>query len=202
VQGLDDWRALGMRATGSQTIRLERVFVPEEAVALRRPRGPFHPAFSVILAVALPLIMSAYVGTAEAAAAIARERAKSGGDPVLPILVGEMETELTAARIACEDGIRLANDYDFTPTVELASAALTRKALAARHVIAAAEKALEVIGGGGFMRKLGLERLLRDAHGAQFHPLPEKRQRLFTGRVALGLDPVDGSAPEERRPAA
>jgi hypothetical protein len=34
------------------------------------------------------------------------------------------------------------------------------------------------------------ERLLRDVHGAQFHPLPEKRQHLFTGKLALGQDPI------------
>src|SRR3546814_7626581 len=73
---------------------------------------------------------------------------------------------------------------------------------AAKAVIAAAEKALEATGGAGMFRKLGLERLLRDAHGAQFHPLPEKRQQLFTGRLALGLDPVSGEATQEKRRAA
>jgi alkylation response protein AidB-like acyl-CoA dehydrogenase len=46
------------------------------------------------------------------------------------------------------------------------------------------------VGGAGFFRSFGLERLLRDVHGAAFHPLPEKRQWLFTGRSALGLDPI------------
>jgi 4-oxalocrotonate tautomerase len=45
-------------------------------------------------------------------------------------------------------------------------------------------------GGAGFMRKAGIERLLRDAHASQFHPLPEKRQQILTGRVSLGLPPV------------
>src|SRR3546814_17768650 len=71
--------------------------------------------------------------------------------------------------------IRLANGFDFTPTTELASKVLVRKAIAAKAVIAAAEKALEATGGAGMFRKLGLERLLRDAHGAQFHPMPETR---------------------------
>jgi hypothetical protein len=44
--------------------------------------------------------------------------------------------------------------------------------------------------GGGNFRSMGLERLVRDVHGAQFHPLQAKRQHRFTGRVALGLDPV------------
>lgn len=195
VEFMNDWRTMGMRATGSQTVKLDGVFVPEQAIALRRPRGPFHPAFSVILTVAMPLIMSAYVGTAEAAANIAREGAKRrAGDPVTPYLIGEMENLLTAAQIAREDMIRLCNNFDFEPTLELASKVLIRKTICASAVIASAEKAMEVTGGAGFFRKLGLEKLLRDAHGAQFHPLPEKRQQLFTGRLAMGLDPIRGDA--------
>jgi hypothetical protein len=37
---------------------------------------------------------------------------------------------------------------------------------------------------------LGLERILRDAQAAQFHPMPAKKQHHFTGRLAMGLDPV------------
>jgi len=203
VTQMDDWRTFGMRATGSQTIKLDGVFVPEEAIALRRARGPFHPAFSVIITVAMPIVMSVYVGVAEAAAAIARERAASRSrDPAQPILIGEMENLLTNAQLAHQDMIRLANDFDFEPTVELASKILIRKTICANNVIATAEKALEAVGGAGFFRKLGLERLLRDAHGAQFHPLPEKRQQLFTGRVSMGLDPVEHKENAATRPAA
>jgi hypothetical protein len=35
--------------------------------------------------------------------------------------------------------------------------------------------------------------------GAAFHPLPEKKQLVFTGRVALGLAPI--SRPERRADA-
>src|SRR3546814_12872131 len=108
---------------------------------------------------------------------------------------------LTTAELAVADMIRLANDFDFTPSVALACQVLTRKTIAAKAVIATAEKALEVTGGAGIYRKLGLERLLRAVHGVQFHPLPEKRQLLFTGRVALGLDPVRQPAEAARRAA-
>ena len=188
----DDWRTLGMRATGSHTVVLDGVFVPEEAVVLRRPRGRFHPAWNVILAAALPLIMSAYAGVAEAAAGIGGEQARKrrGGDPTLPYLLGELGNHLTAAQLAVDDMVRLARDLDFAPGLELSCAMLARKTIAAEHVLATVEKALEVAGGAGFYRGLGLERLLRDAHGAQFHPLPAKRQHRFAGRVALGLDPI------------
>jgi alkylation response protein AidB-like acyl-CoA dehydrogenase len=54
----------------------------------------------------------------------------------------------------------------------------------------AVERALAAAGGGAILRSIGLERLVRDIHAAQFHPLPAKRQHRFTGRTALGLDPV------------
>ena len=73
---------------------------------------------------------------------------------------------------------------------ETANAILTRKTIAAQALLLTAEKALETVGGGGLFRGLGLERLVRDLHGAQFHPLQAKRQHRFTGRMALGLDPI------------
>lgn len=203
VSVADDWRTLGMRATGSHTVVLDRVFVPEEAVALRRPRGAYHPAWNVILTVAMPLIMSAYLGVAEAAATIAGQQAlKRAGDPATPYLLGELANHLTTARLAVADMVRIANDLDVEPTLDTADAVLVRKTIAAKAVLRTAEKALEASGGAGFYRALRLERLLRDVHGAQFHPLPEKRQLLFTGRHALGQDPIDTASSPALRLAA
>lgn len=191
----DDWRTLGMRATGSHTIVLDKVFVPDDAVALRRPRGRFHPAWNVILTVAMPLIMSVYTGVAEAAARIGEEHAKKrSGDPALPYLLGELANRLTATQLAMDDMVRLARDLDFETSVDLTSAVLVRKTIVADNALATAEKALEAAGGVGFYRKAGLEQLLRDVHGAQFHPLSAKRQHRFTGRIALGLDPIADAA--------
>ena len=191
VKIMDNWRTMGMRATGSHDVVLEGVFVPETAVALRRPQGEWHPFFNVSVTVAMPLIMSVYVGVAEAARDLAcREALKKRHDPHVPYLVGEMENTLVTAQMALREMVETAADYEFAPTEQTANAVLIRKTVAARSSMQAAEKALEVVGGAGFFRGLGLERLLRDVHGAQFHPLPEKRQLLFTGRLALGLAPV------------
>jgi alkylation response protein AidB-like acyl-CoA dehydrogenase len=191
----DDWRTLGMRATGSHTIILDKVFVPDDSISLRRPRGRFHPAWNVILTVAMPLIMSVYAGIAEAAASIGREQAKRRqGDPTVPYLLGELANHLTTVQLATDDMVRLANDLDFEMSLAVTDAILTRKTIVAEQVLATVEKALETAGGVGFFRKTALERLLRDAHGAQFHPLSAKRQHRFTGRVALGLDPIADAA--------
>jgi acyl-CoA dehydrogenase len=195
VTVLNDWRALGMRGTASHTVKLENVFVPDAAIALRRPRGAYHPVWNVVLTVAMPLIMSVYAGVAEAATAIAREHAgKRPGDPNVPYLLGELTNHLTTVQLAVADMVRLANDLDFTPGLDVTDAILVRKTIAAENVLATVEKALEAAGGAGFYRKAGLERLLRDAHGVQFHPLPAKRQHRFTGRIALGLDPIADAA--------
>ena len=191
VKVMDNWRTLGMRATGSHDVVLGGVFVPESAIALRRPKGKWHLFWTVAVTVAMPLIMAVYVGIAEAAAALARREAmKKSQEPHVPYLVGEMENALVTAQMALQGMIETAADYDFPPVEQTANAILIRKTIAARAAVMTAEKALEVVGGAGFFRSLGLERLLRDVHGASFHPLPEKRQLLFTGRLALGLDPI------------
>ena len=85
VSGADDWHVMGMRATGSQTVILDKVFVPEDAIALRRPRDAYHKAWNIILTAAMPIIMSTYLGVAEAAANIARVQArKRADDPATP----------------------------------------------------------------------------------------------------------------------
>lgn len=199
----NDWDTMGMRATGSNTVVLDKVFVPEEAVVLRRPRGEYHMAWNTILAVAMPLIMSVYTGVAEAAAEIAiTQAAARNDDPAAPFFLGELTNLLTTAQIAVDDMVRITNDYDFAPTLETANAILVRKTIAANAVLATAEKALEISGGAGFFRKFKLERLLRDAHAAQFHPLQQKRQHHFTGRMALGLDPIETAKVQRFQAAA
>jgi alkylation response protein AidB-like acyl-CoA dehydrogenase len=187
----ENWLAHGMRGTGSNTVILDNVYIPEGTVVLRRPRDEYHPFWNVVLAEALPLITSVYVGVAEAAATIARENAqKRRDDPTLPFLLGEMENALATAQMAVESMIAIANEHDFEPVVENANAIVIRKTVLVQAVIKTTEKALESVGGAGYFRSLGLERLLRDARAGQFHPLQEKRQLLFTGRLALGLDPI------------
>jgi alkylation response protein AidB-like acyl-CoA dehydrogenase len=188
---MDNWRTLGMRATGSHDVLLDAVFVPESGIALRRPRGKWHLFWTVAITVAMPLIMAVYVGIAEAAAALARREAvQKRQEPHVPYLVGEMENALVTAQMALQGMIDTAADYDFPPVEHTANAILIRKTITAHAAVLTVEKALEVVGGAGFFRSFGLERLLRDVHGAAFHPLPEKRQWLFTGRSALGLDPI------------
>lgn len=188
VTVLNDWQTLGMRGTGSHTVKLDGVFVPEASVVLRRPRGEFHPFWNVVLTVAMPLIMSVYVGIAQKAARLALEfaREQRPAKPHLPGCLGGMMNELTSAELHLEDMIRLANELDFKPEDRLGQAMLSRKTNVANACIGVVTKAMELVGGQGFYRSFGLERLFRDVQGARYHPLPEKEQQQFCGEYWLG----------------
>jgi alkylation response protein AidB-like acyl-CoA dehydrogenase len=188
---MDTWHTLGMRGTGSHDVLIHGVFVPEETIALRRPKGQWQAFFIVNTAVAIPLVMAVYVGVAEAAYALALERvAQKRDDPQTPYLIGEMTNALVTAQMALEGMIAIAANYDFELVDETANGIFIRKTIAARAAIQTVEKAMELAGGSALYRSVGLERLLRDVQGGLYHPYHEKRQHLFTGRLALGLDPV------------
>lgn len=185
---VDSWDTLGMRGTGSLDLVLEDVFIPEERISVRRPAGRWHPAMHAVSKIAFPLIYSVYVGIAEAARDRAVELlAKRSLGPDAELLVGEMETELAAARLALADMLA-ASDED-EPGPAATSRVMIGRTLVGRAAIRTVEKAMEAAGGAGFYRKAGLERMFRDIQAARYHPLQEKPQARFAGRIALGLDP-------------
>ena len=188
VSVADNWRALGMRGTGSNDVLLEDVFVPDGSIGARRPAGRWGPLMFMVYSIAFPLVYSVYLGVAEAARGLAlREAGRRREDRNVQTLVGEMENELAAASMAVRHMIDAADSDRLGP--EAVNAVVIGRTLAGRAAIRATEKAVEVAGGGAFYRSLGLERLFRDVQAARFHPLQEKPQVIFTGRLALGLDP-------------
>jgi alkylation response protein AidB-like acyl-CoA dehydrogenase len=186
VSVMDDWYTMGMRGTGSHTVSLENVFVPDPAIVLRRARGEFHPFFNVVATVALPLIMSVYVGVAQRAAEITLQtlRKKPGGAHT-PYLVAEMNNCLTAAEVQLQDMIRIGNNFDFQPVDRNGHEMFTRKTNVANACISAVSKAMEAVGGQGFYRSFGLEKLFRDVQGARYHPMQEKEQLYHSGSFLL-----------------
>jgi alkylation response protein AidB-like acyl-CoA dehydrogenase len=183
----DNWRSLGMRGTGSHDVVLDGVFVPDAAVSVRRPAGRWSPVWHVVATIALPLIYSVYVGIAEAARALGlRQAAGRRHDTGTQELIGLMETELATARMALRQMIDAAASGHMA--LETTNEVLIGRTVAGRAAIRAVEVAMEVAGGAGFFRELGLERLFRDVQGARYHPVRGSAQLLYSGRLALGLD--------------
>lgn len=184
------WDTLGQRATGSHTVVLDDVFVPDAAISLRRPADRWHPVWNTILPAALPLIMSAYLGIADAAVDVARATVAGRTEQHVLQLLGEMLNAHTTVADVVAAMYTDADNLRFDNTHEIASRALSRKTVASDAVIDTVRLAIEVTGGIGYSRGSDLERLYRDAHGCLFHPLPRAKQTTLTGRVAQGLSPV------------
>jgi acyl-CoA dehydrogenase len=183
----DNWRTLGMRGTGSNDVTLDGVFVPDAAIAVRRPAGRWSPAWHIVATIALTMIFSVYVGVAEGARALAlRLAAGRRQDAGTQQLVGEMETELATARMALRQMLDAGTSGHMG--VDTTNEVVIGRSIAGRAAIRTVELAMEVAGGAGFFRDTGLERLFRDAQGARYHPLRAQAQELYSGRLALGLD--------------
>jgi acyl-CoA dehydrogenase len=189
IEIVETWDTLGMRGTGSHDVVYSDVFVPASAIVARRPAGEWHPMWEVILPTAMPLISAAYVGLAQSAHCMALDAARRKGADLAGV-VGELRNALTTAELALEDMIRLNDDHGFEPGIELVNDILTRKALVAEQVKETVELAAELVGGPGFYRGHAMERIVRDIRALHYHPLPLRRQQIFSGRMALGFSPV------------
>ena len=183
-----NWNTLGMRGTGSNDVILENVYLPDESIVARRPAGEWHTLWDTILPIALPIIVSAYVGMAEAACALAIQSAQ--GREELSCLVGNMNNQLITAQLAVDDMIARNGNYGFVPNLDNTDAILSRKTIAANAVKNAVETASVIVGGAGFFKGHPLEIIVRDIRAMHFHPLPEHKQTEMSGRISLGLNPV------------
>ncbi len=184
------WDTLGLRATGSHTVVLDDVFVPDAAVALTRPADLWHPVWNTVVGAALPLIMSAYLGIADAAVELAGTAVSGRCEPHVFQLMGEMINAHTTAADVIAAMFTDSDNLQFPNTDQHASRTLSRKTVATDALIDTVRLAIEVTGGVGYTRSSDIERLYRDVHGSLFHPLPRAKQTHLTGRVTLGLSPV------------
>lgn len=182
-----NWQTLGMRGTGSCDTVIEGVFVPGAAITLRRPQGRWHPVIHLVSKIAMPLISSAYAGVAESAALMAREAAGSSRDRIeTQLAIGALETERMAMQLHLAQLIALAETAE--PGAATSNAIFAAKAVFNRAAMTVVEQAGEIIGGGGYYRDRGYERLFRDIQALRFHPLRESQQKTLAGRLALGLE--------------
>jgi hypothetical protein len=102
VKVLDTWRTMGMRASGSNDIMLDGLFVPDSAVSSHRPKGVW------------------------ALQKVARKR----DDADVWYLVGELENALVTGQMAVQGMIDLCADYTFVPDIATANAFFIRKTIA------------------------------------------------------------------------
>jgi alkylation response protein AidB-like acyl-CoA dehydrogenase len=190
VRVLDDWDAMGMRGTGSNSVVLEDVFVPEDKVLANRPHGVVDGPLQVILSIAFPIISAVYLGVAEAAYAAALDAAAARADDrIVQRQVGLMANRLRVAGWALDGAIATVGD-DPQPDMETVAAVMAMKREIGLAGIEVCDIAMEVAGGASFSRGSVVERCYRDIRAIKFHPFSPEMTLVHAGAVALG-QPAD-----------
>jgi alkylation response protein AidB-like acyl-CoA dehydrogenase len=193
----DDWDALGMRASGSNSVSLEAVELPEHAVRGGFRAGDPLPYIERNLVAGL-FHAAASLGIAESADEVARRgiAGRINGDARPRIQVADNAVDLAASRSVLSraatliDEHRAANPASDGSGEELG--ALFAEAQAAKAFVneAAArvvDRALALSGGAGYVNGSPLARAYRDVKAGSFmHPLGANRAYDYLGRVALG----------------
>jgi alkylation response protein AidB-like acyl-CoA dehydrogenase len=196
----DDWDALGMRASGSNSVSFEGVELPDGGVLGGFPAGEPLPYMERNLVAGL-FHAAASLGIAESAEAIARSGliGRPNGDARPRMQVADNAVDLAASRgvlsraAALIDEHRAANPASDGSAEEIG--ALFAEAQAAKAFVneAAArivDRALALSGGAGYAGGSPLARAYRDVRASAFmHPLGANRAYDYLARIVLGGAP-------------
>ena len=205
----DDWDALGMRASGSQSIVLRECRVPEGMVQVAGEWGCWNAGLLMGRTLGNITLLGVFLGIAErarelaVAAALTQTKPRFGGsvagNPGVRHLLGEIEIEIAAARAVLGDATRrldafLASPEAAEPTLEAAHECMRdyqcAKWIVNQGAIRVVSQAMDVCGGGAFMGGHELARLYRDVRAGPFmQPFSPSEAREYIGSVALGMLP-------------
>jgi alkylation response protein AidB-like acyl-CoA dehydrogenase len=208
---VDNWDAMGMRASGSGDIVFKDCFIPKHLLfAVRDNYGKIGRGFSdFALTANLPLI-SAFLGIAEAAHDLSLKTLKSQRKGLnakllaerIPIqqLVAKMEIDISTCRAFIDRLGRISDEfleqypYGEAPVDDgtaMMKEVQCMKYVVNRKAIDVVDRAMIVCGGGAYMSKHPLSRLYRDARAGPFmQPFAPYEALEYIGKVALGFDPI------------
>jgi alkylation response protein AidB-like acyl-CoA dehydrogenase len=206
----DDWDALGMRASGSQSLVLADCRVPAGSVQLTGEWGRWNPGVLMGRTLNNVTLLGVFLGLAErarelaVAAATAQTKPKHGGAIAgaagVQHRLGEIDIELAAARAVLGDTTRrfdafLAKLPAEGPDLAQAHACMrdyqTAKWVVNQNAIRIVSYAMDVAGGGSFMARNELSRLYRDVRAGPFmQPFSPTEAREYIGAVAVGRPPA------------
>ena len=193
----DDWDALGMRASGSNSISLNGVELPASGVRGGFLAGDPVPYIERNLLAGL-LHAAASLGIAESADALARHKitGRINGDARPRMQVAENTVDLAASRGVLERAATLIDEHRAANPTSDGSAeqleALFAEAQAAKAFVneAAArtvDRALALSGGAGYLTGSPFARAYRDIKAGTFmHPLGANRAYDYLAQIALG----------------
>ena len=206
----DDWDALGMRGSGSQSLVLNDCRVPAGSVQIAGPWGEWTPTLLMRRTLNNLTLLAVFLGIADAAKAIAIDAATSqtkvkldGASALasgVQTRVGELQIALHAAMGALTWAANrldafLATPAGAVPALEDAHLRMAEyqqaKWIVHENTIAAVSYAMDIVGGGAYLSGHPLARLYRDVRAGPFmQPGGPLDGREYIGQVALGRPPL------------
>ncbi len=207
IEPQGDWDALGMRASGSQSILLQDCRVPAGAIQPAATWGEWSPGLLMGRTLGNITLVGAFLGISERARELAVQGALRQTKPKYDGAVakasgvqhrlGEIDISLAAARAILDCTTR---DLDAllarpgAPDLETAHACMRdyqcAKWTVNQNAIEIVSYALDVCGGGAFMAGHELSRLYRDVRAGPFmQPFSPTEAREYVGQVAIGQPP-------------
>jgi len=190
---IDDWHTLGMRGTGSRSVRCEEVFIPEhltQSMYAAKPghelpglRINTHPMFKVpASSLGGHCIAGAIVGNAQAAVDAAIDMVKSRGTSYtgakmrdfqsVQVRVGHAAAKVDAARLVLRnDCLEAEALIKSGKTLDLEQKLRNKRncATAVKLCTEAVDALVEMAGANGIYDSASLQRMFRDAHAAAAH---------------------------------
>ncbi|WP_086663578.1 acyl-CoA dehydrogenase family protein [Lentzea kentuckyensis] len=207
---VENWDAMGMRASGSHALRLRDCFVPDELMSVRGAWGEWSAEELVHSSAGNLALLSAYLGIAEEARDIIRgtllKRRKAPSDRLLAdrhaiqTLFARIETQLLTCRAVLQRVSRLwdehleshvDNDGSLSDAHQLMAEYQCAKAVVEQNAICAVDLAMTASGGAGYLSSNPLARLYRDVRAGPFmQPFSPVELYEYVGKVRLDRDPV------------
>lgn len=191
---LDTWHTLGMRATQSNDITLENVFVPDEAVFHRYPVGTLDGRMlQTVWGWAMPTFGATYLGVGVGALQRAKTDIKRFGkheDIRIQTLFGEMEIlwESAHATLMLVAQEVWSGELFRQMTVQEGMARVTMaKYVAANNAVAIVDKVMSAMGGGAYFIRSPLQRIYRDVRAALIQPWQNPDVTEIGGKTALDV---------------
>jgi alkylation response protein AidB-like acyl-CoA dehydrogenase len=182
------WDAAGMRATGSDDIVIDDVFVGEAQVTARRTWGELDRPLLVASLHAWPVIYATYLGVAEGLVETVLGSGRVGERNARQ--VGWLDFQLRNAQWALAAVLAdLGEDPDPTMDNFVALQQMKRVVTVACQEIATS--AAELAGGGAYAKRGPVDRMIRDLRAALYHPYPPEATLVHAGQARLGL-PLEG----------
>ena len=189
------WDVLGMRATSSNTVYLNDVFVPADRLFMRSEGMAFYkltkePHWQV------GGYNGVYLGICSAIFEFMtdylQKKAKAGtdrtmaDDPVIQHMVGELDIQLHAARMVTYEAARLVSEAP--GSVEANRAIHRAKYMVGELGPVLGSQAIRICGGSTISKHMSLERLYRDARCGGLMPAKSDDCLSYAGKMALGID--------------